>query len=324
MRNFLIFLVLSCSKIERIPQLNVSPNPSQINSYANIIYNIPDSIKSEDIYLVIHQIFRNSENSEIIRIDKSKKIIQLFIPESLVNYSIYLIADTFTVGIEGIRIYEKTKPVRNTNFISAIYYTNDKSKKLELLKNEMLNYPENLKAKAYYDCLRGEKTSNNDIYLIYYEICKHYNEENILKALLIGDSSYNYLKFLSKRNLNILEISSKKFLYDMELQMRKMEVLNSQGRYEEALQLSEFIINHLNLEWLYKSYPSLNYKERNKIFFKNFSHVYEQRAIAFLHLNDTLNYKNSLEIYCLNYPNPFEVLNKCKNLKKFITKIKPK
>ncbi len=322
--KFLIPLILfSCTKIEIVPKIIVSPNPSQSNSYANILLEISDSLKRYDKYLSIIYIYKNSEKREVIKLE-NRKFYQIYIPDSLLNYSVYLIVDTFTIKVEGIRVYEGTKPKENTFFISAKYELSD-SQKLKLLKNELYYYPTNVKAKAYYDCLRGIEDGNSEIYNIYYRICKNPNDYNlILKVISYGDSSYEFLKTASTISDTILEIVSKKYYDDMELQMMKLRKLNEQKRFSESIIFSNYIIQNLNMEWLYKYYPNLHYKERTNKFFEVFSEVYKQRAFAYLHLNDSLSYKENFLLYCLNYPIVEKVYDECKGFERYLNKIKKK
>ncbi len=318
---FIPLILFSCTKIEIIPKISISPNPSQSNSYANILLEISDSLKKYDKYLSIYYVYKDSERREVIKL-KNQKIYQIYIPDSLLNYSVYLIVDTFTIKVEGIRVYEGSKPKENTFFISANYELSD-SQKLKLLKNELIHYPNNVKAKAYYDCLRGTENENSEIYQIYYRICRNPNDYKlVLKAISYGDSSYEFLKTASTISDTILELASKKYDDDIELQMIKLKKLNEQRRFNESIIFSDYIIQNLNMEWLYKYYSHLNYKERTNKFFEVFSEVYKQRAFAYLHLNDSLNYKENFLLYCLNYPIVEKVYDECKEFDRYLNKIK--
>ncbi|MEO0196584.1 MAG: hypothetical protein ABIL78_01585 [candidate division WOR-3 bacterium] len=313
MKRFVFILLFSCSKIDIVPKIQLSPNPSQSNSYANILLDIPDTLKRYDKYISIHFIYSNSEERKVIKLANTN-LYQLYLPESLINYSVYLIIDTFTIRLEGIRVYEGSKPKQNTFFISSKYEKID-SQKIKLLKAELENYPNNIKAKAYYDCLKNEKTDTSQIYELYYNICKNPNNyKNILKAIEYGDSSYEFLFKASFISDTILDIASKKFSDDMELQLLKLKKLNEKKRFNESIILSDFLVKNLNMEWLYKFYPHLNYKERRNKFFEVFSEIYKQKALAHLNLNDSVNYKKNFYIYCLNYPF-VEKNEECKDVK---------
>jgi len=324
MKRYLIFLIfISCVKIDITPKISISPNPSQSNSYVNILIDISDSLKKYDKYLVVHIFYKNSLERNVIKL-QNEKLYQIFLPESSINYSVYLIVDTFTIKLEGNRIYDGSKPKENTFFISSLY-THSDSQKLKLLKMEIDNYPNNIKAIAYYDCITNKKTLNSEIYEVYYNICKNpYDYESIRKALYYGDSSYEFLLKLSNISDTILELSSKKFKDNMEIQLLKLKKLNESKRFNESLIFSDYIIQNLNMEWLYKFYPNLNYKERNIKFFEVFSELYKLRALAYLNLNDSLNYRENFLLYCLNYPEPLKVYEECKNFDRYINKIRRK
>lgn len=311
MRIFVFLILLSCNKVDIIPKLKVSPNPSQAGSYVNFIIEISDSLKRYDKFLSLHFIFPNSEQRKVIKLT-NENLYQVYIPDSLINYSAYLILDTFTVKLEGIRVYEGSKPKKNTFFISSKYAI-DINEKLRLLKIELENYPDNLIARAYYDCIRNEKSDSSKIYEIYYNICKNQNDyKSILKAIEYGDSSYELLLKASIISDTILDLASKRFPDDMELQVLKLKKLNQNKRFDESVVFSDFLSKNLNIEWLYKFYPHLDYKKRNEKFFEIFSELYKQRALAYLGLNDSLNYRKNFAIYCLNYPFIEKLEKECK------------
>mgnify|MGYP001773248796 CR=1 FL=1 len=323
MKRIIFLFLISCSKVDIIPKISVSPNPSQSNSYVNILLDIPDSLKKFDKYLIVHFIYKNTMERKVIKLGE-EKFYQIYLPESLINYSVYLIVDTFNVKLEGIRIYDGPKPKEGTFFISSNYTKND-SERIALIKNEITFYPNNIKAKAYYDCLKGIKNNFGEIYEIYYNICKNENDyQSIYKALYYGDSSYEFLLKLASISDTILEVASRKFPDDIQIQMMKLKKLNEKKRFNEVIIYSDFILQNLNMEWLYKFFPNLNYIERNKKFFENFSNVYKLRAIAYLKLNDSLKYKENFLLYCLNYPNENEVYEECKSFDRFLNKIKRK
>ncbi|MCS7245855.1 MAG: hypothetical protein RMJ38_07000 [candidate division WOR-3 bacterium] len=315
MKRLIIFFLLSCSKIDITPNVKVSPNPSQIGTYASIILEIPSNLINTDKYLVIHYIYKNTEKREISKLSK-QEIYQVFLPESTIGYSVYLIVDTFTVKIEGIRLYKGSHPIENTFFISSQYSTSD-SQRLYLLREELKNYPNNIKARSYYDCFLNRKSDTSEIYRIYYEICKDSNNvQSIRRAIYLGDSSFKFLLKLSKFSDTILEIASKKYGDNFEVLLLKLKRLIELGRFREALEYSNYIAQNLNMEWLYKYFPNLSYAERNKKFFEMFSIYHKLKAIAYLNMKDTINYRENFLLYCLNYPNPLEIYDECKEYKR--------
>jgi len=323
MKRIIFLFLISCSKVETYPKISISPNPSQSNSYVNILLDIPDNLKKIDKYLVVHFVYKNYIERKVIKLN-DEKIYQIYLPESLINYSVYLIVDTFNLKIEGIRVYDGSNPKEGTFFISSHYTKND-SEKLALIEKELKFYPNNIKAKAYYDCLKGIKNNVGEIYEIYYNICKNeIDYQSIYKAIHYGDSSYEFLLKLANISDTILEIASKKFPDDIEIQIMKLKKLNEKQRFRESIVYSDFVLQNLNMEWLYKFFPDLNYLERNKKFFENFSNVYKLRALAYLKLNDSLNYKENFLLYCLNYPKENEVYEECKSFDRFLNKIRKK
>lgn len=321
MKRLIVFFIFSCSKVDIAPKIKVSPNPSQIGTYASIILEIPNNLVNTDKYLVIHYIYKNSEKREIIKI-YNKEIYQIFLPESTIGYSVYLIIDTFTAKVEGIRLYKNSHPIENTFLISSQYSASD-SQKLYLLKEELKNYPNNIRAKAYYDCFLNTKNDTSKIYRVYYEICKDSNSiQSIRRALYFGDSSLKFLIKLSRFSDTILEITSRKYSDNLEILLLKLRRLIELSRFREAIDYSNYIAQNLNMEWLYKYYPNLNYSERNKKFFEIFSVYHKLRAIAYLNMSDTLNYRENFLLYCLNYPNPLEIYDECRNYEKFLLKLK--
>jgi hypothetical protein len=323
MKRIIFLFLISCSKVDIHPKISVSPNPSQSNSYVNILLDIPDTLKKFDKYLIVHFSYKNSKERKVIKLS-DEKIYQIYLPESLINYSVYLIVDTFNVKLEGIRVYDGSNPKEGTFFISSSYTKND-SEKLALIEKELKFYPNNIKAKAYYDCLKNNKNNLGEIYEIYYNICKDENDyKSIYKAIHYGDSSYEFLLKLASISDTMLEVASRKFPDDIEIQIMKLKKLNEKKRFNEVIIYSDFILQNLNMEWLYKFYPYLDHIQRNKKFFENFSNVYKLKALAYLELNDSLKYKENFLLYCLNYPNENEIYEECKSFDRFLNKIRKK